>query len=304
MMKISSKDHLTIRTLKEDELTAIEMHSFLNLINVISLQLELLKDITERADLIDPILKITGDLVTEIRNKDKTSFLPQSIRAFQDEVLTLFDDLESELSDTEILAEIRESRQIFLDVFIVMSIRSQELLDSITKPGEWKSYTIEQFRKDFDEFFHAVEKNSKGRYRIVQNIAKQESNDYLVTFDIDSDHDDQIRMPLLFKDVIRDLIANARKYTTPGGQIHIGIYQKNNLLRFIVEDNGIGIPDDELHRVFDFGYRAKNVQDKPTLGGGFGLTKALYVTGQLNGDIWIESEEGVGTKIKIEIPTP
>lgn len=43
---------------------------------------------------------------------------------------------------------------------------------------------------------------------------------------------------------------------------------------------------------------------KPTLGGGFGLTKTLYVIGQLNGDIWIESEEGVGTKIKIEIPTP
>ena len=303
-MKISSQDHLPIRTLKEDELASIEMHSFLNLINVISLQLELLKDITERADLINPILNKTDNLVSDIRNKDKTSFLPQSIRAFQDEVLTLFDDLESELSDLEILAEIRESRQIFLDVFIVMSIRSQELLDSMTKPGEWKSYTIEQFRKDFDEFFHAVEKNSKGRYRIVQNIAKQQFNDYLVTFDIDSDLDDQISMPLLFKDVVRDLIANARKYTAPGGQIHIGIYQKSKLLRFIVEDNGIGIPADELHRVFDYGYRAKNVQNKPTLGRGIGLTKALYATGQLDGDIWIESEEGVGTKIKIEIPTP
>ena len=304
MMKITSKGHQTIQALKEEEIHAIEMHSFLNLINVISLQLELLKDITERADLIDPILIKTEGLIAGIRNKNKDSFLPQSIRAFQDSVFTLFDTLESELSDEASLAEVRDTRQIFLDVFIVMTIRSQELLDSITSPGEWKTYTIKQFKKDFDEFFHAVEKNSKGRYRIVQNIAKQESNDYLVTFNVDSDLENQIKMPLLFKDVIRDLIANARKYTVPGGQILVGIYQKKNMLIFIVEDNGIGIPEDELHRVFDYGYRASNVQDKPTLGGGFGLTKALYVTGQLNGDIWFESEEGVGTKIKIEIPTP
>lgn len=185
-----------------------------------------------------------------------------------------------------------------------MSIRSKELLDTITNPDEWKTYTIKQFNKDFNEFFHAVEKNSKGRYGIVQNIAKQESNDYLVNFDVDSDLDNQISMPLLFKDVIRDLIANARKYTPPGGQIHVGTYQKNNMLRFIVEDNGIGIPSDELHRVFDYGFRAKNVLDKPTMGGGFGLTKALYIVGKLNGDIWIDSDEGVGTKIKIEVPTP
>ncbi len=303
-MKITTKDNLSILILKDDEINAIEMHSFLNLINVVSLQLELLNDITERTDLLDPILKKTDDLIDGIRNKEKEIFLPQSIRVFQDSVLALFDQLESELSDEKVIAEIRETRQIFLDVFIVMTIRSKELLDSITKPDEWKVYTIEQFRKDFNEFFHAVEKNSKGRYGIVQNIAKQESNDYLVNFDVDSDLDNQITMPLLFKDVIRDLIANARKYTAPGGQIHVGIYQKKNLLRFIVEDNGIGIPADELNRVFDYGYRAKNVQDKPTMGGGFGLTKALYIVNKLNGDIWIDSGVGVGTKIKIEIPKP
>lgn len=303
-MKITSKNNPSIRSLNEEEINAIEMHSFLNLINVVSLQLELLKDITERADLLDPLLKKTNDLIARIHNNNKESFLPHSIQIFQDAVLELFNHLESELTDEQLLEEIRVTRLIFLDVFIVMSIRSKELLDSISKPGEWKTYTIEQFRKDFEEFFHAVEKNSKGRYRIVQNIAKQESNDYLVNFDVDSDLDNQITMPLLFKDVIRDLIANARKYTPPGGQIHVGIYQKNNLLRFIVEDNGIGIPADDLHRVFDYGFRARNVQDRPTMGGGFGLTKALFIVGKLNGDIWIDSEEDVGTKIKIEIPTP
>lgn len=303
-MKITSKDNPSIRLLKEDEINAIEMHSFLNLINVVYLQLEFIKDLTERADLLNPVLKKTDDLITGIRNKDKQSYLPRSIREYQDVVLALFDQLESEFNDKEILGEIRETRQIFHDVFVVMSIRSKELLDTISNPGEWKTYTIEELKKDFNEFFHAVERNSKGRYGIVQNIAKQESNDYLVNFDVDSDLDNKIKMPLLFKDVLRDLIANARKYTAPGGQILVGIYQKRDMLRFIVEDKGIGIPADELHRVFEYGFRAKNVRDKPTMGGGFGLTKALYIVDKLNGDIWIDSEEGVGTKIKIEIPTP
>jgi signal transduction histidine kinase len=76
------------------------------------------------------------------------------------------------------------------------------------------------------------------------------------------------------------------------------------MLRFIVEDNGMGIPKNEIDRIFDYGYRATNVRHLPTMGGGFGLTKALYITVQLNGDLWIESEEDAGTKITIEIPVP
>lgn len=59
-MKITSKNNPSIQLLKEDEINAIEMHSFLNLINVVSLQLELLKDLTKRADLLDPVLKKNG----------------------------------------------------------------------------------------------------------------------------------------------------------------------------------------------------------------------------------------------------
>jgi signal transduction histidine kinase len=150
-----------------------------------------------------------------------------------------------------------------------------------------------------------MQKNSRGRYKIIYNIAEQEKRDYLVNFAIDSELNGTIFMPLILKDVIRDLVANARKYTPPGEGITVGISQKKEVLRFVIEDSGIGIPEDEIEKVIDYGYRASNVRDKVrTMGGGFGLTKAYHVVQQYNGEMWIESELGEGTKIRVEIPIP
>ncbi|MEX2463284.1 MAG: ATP-binding protein [Balneolaceae bacterium] len=303
-MKISSKHLSVLYSMTPDQFNAVEMHSFLNVINVIHLQLDLLKIKIESGNLLQPILDQTFELSKQVKNKNHQVFLPGHIKTFQETVYQLLDLLDSKCSDTDELAELNEAKQVLTDVFKVMDIRSNELLQITTNPGQWIQYSIAEFKDDFNTFFHAVEKNSKGRYRIVQNIAIQESNDYLIHFDVDSVLNGKLIMPIIFKDVIRDLIANARKYTNPGGSIHIGVYQKNNLLRFIVEDHGIGIPKKEIDNVFEYGYRANNVKHIQTMGGGFGLTKALYITVQLNGDMWIESTLNEGTKIIIEIPVP
>lgn len=303
-MKITSKHLSVLYDLSAEQFNAVEMHSFLNLINVIQMQLEILKMDTGKNDLFDEILKETAVMTTQIRDHDKSQFFPEHVKPYQKQVLDLIHYLDAEATDEALKAEIDQARTILQEVFKVMDVRSEELRKRASNPGQWHSYTIDEFKSDFNSFFHAVEKNSHGRYRIVQNIARQQHNDYLIHFDVDSELNGLVTMPIIFKDVIRDLIANARKYTDPGGRIHIGIYQKKNLLRFIVEDNGIGIPNGELERIFEYGYRASNVGNAATMGGGFGLTKALYITTQLNGDLWIDSEEGQGTKIRIEIPVP
>ncbi len=280
------------------------MHSFLNLINVIQLQLDLLKMLTGYNDVFTEILSETSQFANNIRKSEKSCFSPDNLKKYQNKIIDLINYLEKETDDEQIKKEVIAGRDILLDVFVVMDIRADELKKQLSNPGQWLSYSVAEFKSDFDRFFHAVEKNSRGRYRIIQNIANQEPNDYLVHFEVDSELDGRIVMPLIFKDVIRDLIANARKYTEPGGRIQVGILQKKNLLRFIVEDTGMGIPKKEIDRIFEYGYRASNVRHLPTMGGGFGLTKALYITVQLNGDLWIESEEYAGTKIKIEIPVP
>jgi signal transduction histidine kinase len=103
---------------------------------------------------------------------------------------------------------------------------------------------------------------------------------------------------------MRDLIANARKYTAPGGHITAALYEDAEALRFLVEDTGRGIPEGELEKVVQFGQRASNVGEVRTMGGGFGLTKAFLVTKQFGGRFWLASQLGVGTRVRIQIPRP
>jgi len=303
-MKVSSKHLSLLHELTEEQFNAVEMHSFLNVISVIRLQLEMLQTYSGHGHYLDQIVEITDFLSEKIKNREKKVFFPKSIKNFQKKVWIAIEKLENAETEPLILKEIAEARDILTEVFKVMDIRADELHRQYQNPGKWECYTIKEFKEDFNKFFHAVEKNSKGKYQIIQNIANMGVSDYLVNFEVDTENGDKIRMPLAFKDVIRDLVANARKYTQPGGHINIGLSQKKGVLRFIVQDNGIGIPENEMDRIFEYGYRGKNVRDRQTMGGGFGLTKALYITAQLKGDMWVDSKEGVGTTITIELPVP
>ncbi|MBI2496700.1 MAG: ATP-binding protein, partial [Opitutae bacterium] len=201
-------------------------------------------------------------------------------------------------------AETAESLANIHSVFRILEVRAEETLLHAREPGRWIDYGLDELRADFQAVFAAIEKNSKGRYRIIYNLARQLPSDYYIDFVIDSANGRTVAMPLLFKDVMRDLIANARKYTAVGGTINVGVYETERELRFVVQDTGRGIPPGELELVVHFGRRASNAMDVRTMGGGFGLTKAFLVTKRFGGRFWIKSGLGVGTRITIVIPRP
>lgn len=186
----------------------------------------------------------------------------------------------------------------------ILRVRARELLARAAAPVGWATYGVAQLEGDFDEWLRAVECNGHGRYRIVANLAVQEPKDYYIDLKFAGARGTSIVMPPVFKDVMRDLIANARKYTAPGGQILAALHSGPDGLRFVVQDNGRGIPPDEVPLVANGGRRAPNVADVRTLGGGFGLTKAFLVARQFGGRLWIKSEEGRGTRIRIWLPPP
>ncbi|MDZ7720053.1 MAG: ATP-binding protein [Balneolaceae bacterium] len=289
-----------------EQIASLEMHSVINILSVISGQLQLIQMETDHDDLFNPPVEKCKTLAAACSSKEKKVLTLESIRELRKSVFSALDELENRNSVLNDGSSVSEHRENLVNIFNVFDVRMMEILHRWESPGAWEAFNVNSFIGDFKKFFYAMEKNSNGRYKIIYNIADQEEKDYLVHFAINSDgNKNRIYLPLMLKDVIRDLIANARKYTPPGGELNIGISQKNNLFKFVIEDNGMGIPEDEITKVVEYGTRGSNVKDKVrTMGGGFGLTKAYFVVKELDGRMWIESELNQGTKITIEIPIP
>lgn len=287
----------------EEQINQLEMHSVINVLSVIVGQLQIIQLTSNRPGVLDSVANKAEQIIDAARNQNRDVFSESSFKNFRDELFTALHELKNDQPVLNDDTTVDEYISIFGDIFDVASVRINELQSRWNSPDRWEVFTTEEFREDFKKFFHAMEKNSKGSYRIIYNIAEKEEKDYLVQFEVNGDDNGNISLPILLKDVIRDLIANARKYTPAGGHINIGISQKERTLKFVVEDNGYGIPENELSNIVEFGYRGSNVKNSiRTMGGGFGLTKALYVAQKYDGKMEIHSRLDEGTKIILEIP--
>ncbi|MEL6308617.1 MAG: HAMP domain-containing sensor histidine kinase, partial [Chloroflexota bacterium] len=107
---------------------------------------------------------------------------------------------------------------------------------------------------------------------------------------------------VMVQQVFTNLISNAIKYLDPErpGQIVISGYDKPNETIFTVQDNGLGIPDSQAERVFQLFRRVgkhANIE-----GNGFGLFYIRNMVQRIDGDIWFESKEGIGTRFYVSLP--
>ena len=102
------------------------------------------------------------------------------------------------------------------------------------------------------------------------------------------------------RQVIANLLDNAIKYTPSGGRIDIEAFQKHQQIIVTVRDTGIGIPSEELPRIWDRLYRGDKSRSQRGLGLGLSLVKAIVQAHK--GYIEVSSEPGVGSLFVIHIP--
>jgi len=102
--------------------------------------------------------------------------------------------------------------------------------------------------------------------------------------------------------VFANLLSNAVKYTSPEGRVEISAVSEGNLIRVLLEDSGSGIPEDELPRVFERFYRVEKTRSRDYGGTGLGLSIARKVVEGHDGNIWIESTPGLGTRVSFTLP--
>ena len=102
--------------------------------------------------------------------------------------------------------------------------------------------------------------------------------------------------------VIMNIVSNAIKYTPDGGKIEISAGRSGKNVYVRVSDNGIGIPEKDLPRLFERFYRVDKARSRESGGTGLGLSIAREILNQHKGDIRIESVYGEGTDVTITLP--
>jgi two-component system CheB/CheR fusion protein len=101
--------------------------------------------------------------------------------------------------------------------------------------------------------------------------------------------------------ILDNLLSNAVRYT-PSGNVHLQGQLLSNKISVSVRDTGIGIPADELRRVFEPHYRAPTAREVAPLGTGLGLFTVKRFCDLLGGTTRIESTAGVGTTCTVVLP--
>ena len=104
------------------------------------------------------------------------------------------------------------------------------------------------------------------------------------------------------KRVLDNLVSNAIKYTRDGGRVKMTAGAKDGLVWCTVRDNGIGIPQQDVGRVFDRFYRVDKARSRESGGTGLGLSIASEIVSRHGGTLEIESKEGRGTAITVRLP--
>ncbi|WP_201518991.1 aerobic respiration two-component sensor histidine kinase ArcB [Escherichia ruysiae] len=107
------------------------------------------------------------------------------------------------------------------------------------------------------------------------------------------------------RQILWNLISNAVKFTQQG-QVTVRVrYDEGDMLHFEVEDSGIGIPQDELDKIFAMYYQVKDSHGgKPATGTGIGLAVSRRLAKNMGGDITVTSEQGKGSTFRLTIHAP
>jgi two-component system sensor histidine kinase VicK len=103
--------------------------------------------------------------------------------------------------------------------------------------------------------------------------------------------------------VMQNILGNAIKYTDEKGRIDVDIIQDKNCVQIVISDNGMGIPEDDLSRVFEPYYMVDKSRAGNREGSGLGLAISKQFVDAHGGSISIESTLGLGTTITVSLPT-
>lgn len=257
-----------------------------------------------------------------------TNGIAKQLYKLEQELLESFDKLETAEKSKQkyIMAVVHEIKTPLTAVISYLSIINGKML------GEVNPEIDEKLKRAFIRSEEAVELINNvlriSKLRLLDEVIKEEFDiDELIqkivntkqgviesknlSFKlVDSREEKEFLLgdKFLFELVISNLVGNAIKYTPANGKVEVVINNLEKGIEISINDDGIGIPKEDLEKLFGDFFRASNIKGKGIEGTGLGLSIVKQIIEKHEGTISIDSPSGIGnesrpgTSVKIKLP--
>jgi two-component system, OmpR family, phosphate regulon sensor histidine kinase PhoR len=236
----------------------------------------LFRDVT----LLQQAEEMRRDFVANVSHELRT---PLSI--FRGYLETLLDDPQQPPGELLRIFEIMERHSDRLNA-LVEDVLSLARLES---PGA----ELDLAEVDLDELLHSIMRDWEKRFEARQLESQLDVAENLPLLEADESR---------LQEVVYNLLDNAVKYSQPGGTVSLRAAVEGDRVRVSVADQGIGISEADLPRIFQRFYRADKARSRELGGTGLGLSIVKHIVLLHGGTVEAESEPGKGTTISVLLP--
>jgi len=189
--------------------------------------------------------------------------------------------LEEELKDSELIN--------FIEIIKKHTDRLIEVLDRMLTISEIESHKIELEELDLEEIIRNV-------YKLFEKKAKEKNLKFILDIEkVPKIKGDKLKI----EQAIINLVDNAFKFTEKG-KVEINLKKIENYVLIEIKDTGIGIPKEEIDKIFERFYTVDKGRSKKGIGIGLSIVKQII--NQHNGKIEVESKLNEGSSFKISLP--
>ena len=189
----------------------------------------------------------------------------------------------------------KETEKHFLHVIDDNADRMEKLVQDLLTLSKYDNNRATKKPVEFD--LGELAKACKEKFDIEIKRKNQDVNCF-VTADVPNVYADKDGI----ERVILNILSNSIKYTPDGGKIDIYVGYVHNDAYVKIKDTGIGIPKNDLERIYERFYRVDKARSRQLGGTGLGLSIAKEIIEKNNGSINIKSKVNEGTEVVIQIP--